>query len=82
MMDILPGAEPLISDVRQSGSSPSLSPITYSTVERNTAEGGPGTGGGIYRQSPSSTVTVDHSHVRDNTPDNRAPSGSVPGCTD
>lgn len=27
-------------------------------------------------------MTVDHSHVRDNAPDNYAPSGSVPGCTD
>ncbi|MFF3356565.1 hypothetical protein ACFYWN_28850 [Streptomyces sp. NPDC002917] len=50
-------------------------------MERKATEGGPGTGG-IYRQGPSATATVDRSHVRDNTPDNCAPSGSVPGCTD
>ncbi|MGQ4416602.1 nitrous oxide reductase family maturation protein NosD [Streptomyces sp. SAS_269] len=54
--------------------------LTHSTVERNTAQGGPGSGGGIYQQSSSATATLNNSRVRKNTPDNCAPSGSVPGC--
>lgn len=54
--------------------------LTHSTVERNTSQGGPGSGGGINQQSPSATVTLSQSQVRNNTPDNCAPSGSVPGC--
>ncbi|MFG2366498.1 hypothetical protein ACGFY3_33480 [Streptomyces mirabilis] len=55
--------------------------LTHSTVERNTAQGGPGSGGGIYQQSSSATATLNNSRVRNNTPDNCAPFGSVPGCT-
>ncbi|MFE4918378.1 hypothetical protein [Streptomyces sp. NPDC056661] len=53
--------------------------VTRSAVLRNTATGGPGSGGGIYKSG--GTVTLDQSVVRDNTPDNCAPPGSVPGCT-
>lgn len=42
-------------------------------------------GGGIFNASfwagPVGTVTLDKSKVRDNTPDNCAPPGAVPGCT-
>lgn len=55
--------------------------LSHSTVERNTSLGGPGSGGGINQQSPSATVTLIQSQVRNNTPDNCAPPGSVPGCT-
>ncbi|MET8277188.1 hypothetical protein ABZV54_44660, partial [Streptomyces sp. NPDC005096] len=53
--------------------------VTRSAVLRNTATAGPGSGGGIYKAG--GTVTLDQSVVRDNTPDNCAPPGSVPGCT-
>jgi len=52
--------------------------LTRSAVEDNTADGGPGSGGGIY--NASGTVTLDQSWARRNNPDNCAPSGSVPGC--
>jgi parallel beta-helix repeat protein len=52
--------------------------LTRSAVESNTANGGPGSGGGIYISS--GTVTLDHSWARKNSPDNCAPSASVPGC--
>ena len=52
--------------------------LTRSTVGDNTADGGAGSGGGIY--NASGTVTLDQSWVRKNNPDNCAPSGSVPGC--
>jgi hypothetical protein len=52
---------------------------TNSTVRANTANGGPGSGGGIYNSS--GTVTLNQSLVRDNNPDNCAPTGSVPRCT-
>jgi len=52
--------------------------LTRSAVESNTADGGPGSGGGIYKSS--GTVTLDHSWARKNSPDNCAPTGSVPGC--
>jgi hypothetical protein len=52
--------------------------LTRSAVEDNTADGGPGSGGGIY--NASGTVTLDRSWARTNNPDNCAPSGSVPGC--
>jgi hypothetical protein len=53
--------------------------VTGSAVEGNTADGGPGSGGGIYKASGS--VTLFLSLVRKNNPDNCDPSGSVPGCT-
>ncbi len=53
--------------------------LTRSAVQSNTAEGGPGSGGGIYKAS--GTVTLDQSWARTNKPDNCAPSGSVPGCS-
>ncbi|MCX5147726.1 MULTISPECIES: hypothetical protein [unclassified Streptomyces] len=53
--------------------------VTRSTVQRNTATGGPGSGGGIYKAGGS--LTLDRSVVRNNTPDNCAPPGSVLGCT-
>jgi hypothetical protein len=53
--------------------------VSHSGVNGNTADGGPGTGGGIY--DASGTVTLSQSPVRDNNPDNCAPVGSVPGCT-
>jgi hypothetical protein len=53
--------------------------LTGSLVERNTAAGGPGSGGGIYKAS--GTVTLNQSLVRDNNPDNCDPPGSIPGCT-
>ena len=49
-----------------------------SRVERNVAEGGPGSGGGIYLAGGS--VDLLRSVVRNNTPDNCAPSGAIPGC--
>ena len=52
--------------------------LTRSTVGDNTADGGAGSGGGIY--NASGTVTLDQSWVRKNNPDNCAPSSSVPGC--
>ena len=52
--------------------------LTRSTVGDNTADGGPGSGGGIY--NASGTVTLDQSWARKNNPDNCAPSSSVPGC--
>jgi len=52
--------------------------LTRSAVEGNTADGGPGSGGGVYKAS--GTVTLDRSGVRKNNPDNCAPPGSVPGC--
>jgi parallel beta-helix repeat protein len=52
--------------------------LTRSAVESNTADGGPGSGGGIYKSS--GTVTLDRSWARKNSPDNCAPTGSVPGC--
>jgi hypothetical protein len=52
--------------------------LTRSAVEGNTADGGPGSGGGIH--NASGTVTLDRSWARKNNPDNCAPSGSVPGC--
>jgi hypothetical protein len=52
--------------------------LTRSAVEGNTADGGPGSGGGVY--NASATVTLDRSWARKNDPDNCAPSGSVPGC--
>ncbi|MFD1272214.1 hypothetical protein ACFQ51_10815 [Streptomyces kaempferi] len=53
--------------------------VTHSTVQRNTATGGPGSGGGIYKAGGS--LSLDRSVVRNNTPDNCAPPGSVLGCT-
>ena len=52
--------------------------LTRSTVGDNTANGGAGSGGGVY--NASGTVTLDQSWVRKNNPDNCAPSSSVPGC--
>jgi hypothetical protein len=52
--------------------------LNRSAVQSNTAKGGPGSGGGIYKAS--GTVTLDQSWARTNRPDNCAPSGSVPGC--
>lgn len=51
--------------------------LTDSVVNNNTATSGPG--GGIYNNV--GTVTLIHSTVRHNRPDNCAPTGSVPGCT-
>jgi predicted outer membrane repeat protein len=55
--------------------------LRNSTVNNNTAKGGAaGTvGGGVY--TFSGTVSLDHSNVRSNTPDNCAPTGYVDGCT-
>jgi predicted outer membrane repeat protein len=52
--------------------------LTLSAVDGNTAEGGSGSGGGIFRAS--GTVTLNQSRVRDNSPDNCDPPGSIPGC--
>lgn len=52
--------------------------LIRSTVEDNTAGDGPGSGGGIY--NAGGTVTLIHSRVRHNHPDNCAPPGSVTGC--
>jgi hypothetical protein len=52
--------------------------LTRSAIQSNTADGGPGSGGGIYEAS--GTVTLDRSWARTNHPDNCAPSGTVPGC--
>jgi hypothetical protein len=52
--------------------------VTRSAVAGNTADGGPGSGGGIYKAS--GTVTLNRSLVRENNPDNCDPSGTVPGC--
>lgn len=52
--------------------------VTRSAVEGNTANGGPGSGGGIFKAGGSVTLFV--SLVRDNNPDNCDPLGSVPGC--
>ncbi|MFD8222447.1 hypothetical protein ACFV2U_54750 [Streptomyces sp. NPDC059697] len=51
-----------------------------STVELNSANGGPGSGGGIYNTG-GGTVALDHSTVRENHPDNCAGPDPVPGCT-
>ncbi|GAA1887438.1 hypothetical protein [Streptantibioticus ferralitis] len=48
-----------------------------SKVAHNTADGGPGSGGGIFN---SGKVRLDHSKVRDNRPENCAPPGSVRRC--
>jgi len=53
--------------------------VSRSSVLLNTATGGPGSGGGIYKSG--GTVALDRSVVRNNTPDNCAPPGSVLGCT-
>lgn len=53
--------------------------VTLSAVLGNTATGGPGSGGGIYKAG--GTVTLDRSVVGDNAPDNCAPPGSALGCT-
>jgi predicted outer membrane repeat protein len=53
--------------------------VTRSAVQANTANGGTGSGGGIY--NASGTVTLDRSWVLENNPDNCDPPGSVPGCT-
>ena len=49
--------------------------LNGSTVTGNTASGD---GGGIWNQG---TATLNNSTVTGNTPDNCAPPGSVPGCT-
>ena len=52
--------------------------LTRSSVGGNAAAGGPGSGGGVY--NASGIVALDQSWVRQNKPDNCAPSSSVPGC--
>ncbi|MFJ8081016.1 hypothetical protein ACIQ6Y_10325 [Streptomyces sp. NPDC096205] len=53
--------------------------LRNSTVERNTANGGPGSGGGLYNDGGTATLT--NTMVRNNIPDNCAPPGTIPGCT-
>jgi hypothetical protein len=53
--------------------------VTRSAVTDNTANGGTGSGGGIFQAS--GTVTLSRSQVRNNKPDNCDPAGSIPGCT-
>jgi hypothetical protein len=51
-----------------------------SSITANTA--GPDGGGGIYNGPEAGPVTLnDSSTISDNSPDNCAPAGSVPGCT-
>jgi predicted outer membrane repeat protein len=52
--------------------------VALSVVEGNTANGGSGSGGGIF--NASGTVTLSLSVVDDNNPGNCDPSDSVPGC--
>jgi predicted outer membrane repeat protein len=52
--------------------------VSLSAVQGNTADGGSGSGGGIF--NASGTVNLFLSRVHDNSPDNCDPSGSVPGC--
>jgi hypothetical protein len=52
--------------------------VTLSTVEGNTANGGSGSGGGIF--NAGGTVSFYLSLILNNNPDNCAPSGSVAGC--
>ena len=52
--------------------------LTRSAVTGNSADGGPGSGGGVY--NAGGTLTLDRSGVRQNKPDNCTPPGSVPGC--
>jgi predicted outer membrane repeat protein len=52
--------------------------LSLSAVEGNTANGGSGSGGGIF--NASGTVNLNLSIVHDNHPDNCDPAGSVPGC--
>ncbi|MFC9296635.1 hypothetical protein ACFTWH_16285 [Streptomyces sp. NPDC057011] len=51
-----------------------------SKVTDNTASGGPGSGGGI--RTEGGEVTLTRSTVEDNHPENCAPAGAVPNCTD
>ena len=53
--------------------------VTRSVVDGNTAQGGSGSGGGIF--IASGTVTLHQAPVRNNKPDNCDPVGSVVGCT-
>lgn len=53
--------------------------LTRSAVAGNTAEGGPGSGGGIF--NGGGNVSLSLSRVSNNNPDNCDPLGSVPGCT-
>ncbi|MGW6360839.1 hypothetical protein ACWFR5_38140 [Streptomyces sp. NPDC055092] len=53
--------------------------LTLSSVVDNTANGGPGSGGGIFNSG--STVTLNRTTVRNNTPDNCSPENTIPGCT-
>jgi hypothetical protein len=53
--------------------------LQNSTVSSNTANGGPGSGGGIFNNG--GTVTLLATKVSGNIPDNCDPSGSVRGCT-
>ncbi|MEU6666668.1 hypothetical protein [Streptomyces sp. NPDC046727] len=56
----------------------STATLRDSKVHDNTAQGGPGSGGGIRNDG---TVTLIRTTVRNNFPENCAPPGSVPGCT-
>ncbi|WP_051833084.1 hypothetical protein [Streptomyces katrae] len=51
-----------------------------SKVHDNTASGGPGSGGGI--RTEGGAVTLTRTTVENNHPDNCAPAGAIPNCTD
>jgi hypothetical protein len=50
--------------------------LNQSHVTDNTS----GSGGGIFA-SAGSPVTLNHTSIRENTPDNCFPPGSIPGCS-
>lgn len=55
------------------------STLTSSAVTGNSASGATAEGGGIYEETGS--VVLEKSRVSGNTPDDCAPPGSVPGCS-
>ncbi|GGV27204.1 hypothetical protein GCM10010260_79560 [Streptomyces filipinensis] len=55
--------------------------VNHSTVQSNAATGGPGSGGGIYQGGETGVVTLHHTTVRNNTPENCAPDSVIQGCT-
>ncbi|GHI06703.1 hypothetical protein AQI88_30400 [Streptomyces cellostaticus] len=55
--------------------------VNNSTVVFNTATAGPDSGGGIYQGGDTGVVTLHHTTVRDNTPENCAPDNVIQGCT-